>query len=138
MQDVILKPDPSKNDTVVLKKTLSCSYPNLPFNAALKKENEKLQLELQRSQANYDVSQCEVIQHLIGVTEAVASKSEPEKNIPVRSSKKAEYDYSDVSNDKEYSVNESYPKRSDDHTPSRLVLISLFSFGKRIIINCCS
>ncbi|CAL5345587.1 unnamed protein product [Camellia sinensis] len=47
VQDVILRPDPSNNDTMVLKKTLSCSYPNLPFNEALQKENEKLQLELQ-------------------------------------------------------------------------------------------
>lgn len=119
VQDVILKPEPSTNDTVVLKKTLSCSYPNLPFNAALKKENEKLQLELQRSQANYDVDQCEVIQHLIGVTEAVAANSVPEKNLPVRSSKKAESDYSDANSDKEYSVDESYPKRSDTRTTSR-------------------
>ncbi|WJZ86237.1 hypothetical protein VitviT2T_005715 [Vitis vinifera] len=119
VQDVILKPEPSTNDTVVLKKTLSCSYPNLPFNAALKKENEKLQLELQRSQANYDVDQCEVIQHLIGVTEAVAANSVPEKNLPVRSSKKAESDYSDANSDKEYSVDESYPKRSDTRTASR-------------------
>lgn len=119
VQDVILKPEPSTNDTVVLKKTLSCSYPNLPFNAALKKENEKLQLELQRSQANYDVGQCEVIQHLIGVTEAVAANSVPEKNLPVRSSKKAESDYSDANSDKEYSVDESYPKRSDIRTTSR-------------------
>lgn len=119
VQDVILKPEPSTNDTVVLKKTLSCSYPNLPFNAALKKENEKLQLELQRSQANYDVGQCEVIQHLIGVTEAVAANSVPERNLPVRSSKKAESDYSDANSDKEYSVDESYPKRSDTRTTSR-------------------
>ncbi|THG23703.1 hypothetical protein TEA_014387 [Camellia sinensis var. sinensis] len=42
VQDVILRPDPSNNDTMVLKKTLSCSYPNLPFNEALQKENEKL------------------------------------------------------------------------------------------------
>lgn len=119
VQDVILKPEPSTNDTVVLKKTLSCSYPNLPFNAALKKENEKLQLELQRSQANYDVDQCEVIQHLIGVTEAVAANSVPERNLPVRSSKKAESDYSDANSDKEYSVDESYPKRSDTRTTSR-------------------
>ncbi|KAJ9703792.1 hypothetical protein PVL29_005179 [Vitis rotundifolia] len=119
VQDVILKPEPSTNDTVVLKKTLSCSYPNLPFNAALKKENEKLQLELQRSQANYDVGQCEVIQHLIGVTEAVAANSVPEKKLPVRSSKKAESDYSDANSDKEYSVDESYPKRSDTRTTSR-------------------
>lgn len=77
-QDLILNPDPSNNHTVILKKTLSCSYPNLRFDEALQKENEKLQLELQRSQRIMDIGQCEVIQHLIGVTEAVAN-SLPEK-----------------------------------------------------------
>ncbi|XP_076910098.1 protein MID1-COMPLEMENTING ACTIVITY 1-like isoform X1 [Bidens hawaiensis] len=89
VQDVIMKPDPSHADTVVLKKTLSCSYPNLPFKEVIKKENEKLHLELQRSQANYDVGQCEVIQHLIEVTEVVASKSQHEQDSPKKSSKKA-------------------------------------------------
>ncbi|XP_076904115.1 protein MID1-COMPLEMENTING ACTIVITY 1-like [Bidens hawaiensis] len=89
VQDVIMKPDPSHADTVVLKKTLSCSYPNLPFKEVIKKENEKLHLELQRSQANYDVGQCEVIQHLIEVTEVVASKSQHKQDSPKRSSKKA-------------------------------------------------
>ncbi|KAL2520389.1 Protein MID1-COMPLEMENTING ACTIVITY 1 [Forsythia ovata] len=59
VQDVILKPDPSRKEAVALKKTLSCSYPNLHINEAIRKENEKLQLELQRSQANLDVGQCE-------------------------------------------------------------------------------
>ncbi|CAL5345594.1 unnamed protein product [Camellia sinensis] len=36
VQDVILRPDPSNNDTMVLKKTLSCSYLNLPFNESEK------------------------------------------------------------------------------------------------------
>ncbi|KAK4492989.1 hypothetical protein RD792_000040 [Penstemon davidsonii] len=74
VQDVILKREPSQHDAIVLKKTLSCSYyPNMPFKEALRKENEKLQLELQHSQSNLDVSQCEVIQHLLEVTEAVAN-----------------------------------------------------------------
>lgn len=77
VQDVILKPDP---DATVLKKTLSCSYPNLPFNEAIQKENEKLQLELQRSQACMDVGQCEVIQHLLDFTESVAVTSLSQKN----------------------------------------------------------
>ncbi|KAK1439216.1 hypothetical protein QVD17_05032 [Tagetes erecta] len=94
VQDVIMKPDPSHADTVVLKKTLSCSYPNLPFKEVIKKENEKLHLELQRSQAHLDVAQCEVIQHLIEVTEVVASKSQHDQDSPKKSSKKA-----DVSND---------------------------------------
>ncbi|XVF15957.1 hypothetical protein REPUB_Repub09cG0200600 [Reevesia pubescens] len=95
VQEVILKPEPSKNDSVILKKTLSCSYPNLCFNEALQKENEKLQLELQRSQANYDVQQCEVIQRLLDVTE-VAANSE-----------------------KGHSYDEGSPKKPDSRTISR-------------------
>ncbi|KAL6959909.1 Ca(2+)-dependent cysteine protease [Sarracenia purpurea var. burkii] len=118
-QTVILKPEPSINDTMVLKKTLSCSYPNMPFNEAIQKENEKLQLELQRSQANLDVDQCEVIKHLLDVTEAVAANSLSEKRSPIRNSKKAENDYSDVNNDKEHPYDESYTKESETHSTSR-------------------
>lgn len=121
IQDVILQPEPS-----VLKKTLSCSYPNLPFKDALKKENEKLQLELQRSQAIYDVNQCEVIQRLIDVTEAVAADSLPEKCSPEKSRKKIERNYSDANSDKEHSSDENYHKRSDSRVTSRSVF---FSFG---------
>lgn len=118
VQDVIMKPEPSKHDTVVLKKTLSCSYPNLPFDEVLQKENEKLHQELQRSQANLDVGQCEVIQHLLEVTEAVASNSVPEKGSPIRSSKKLEPNYSNVSSDKEHQ-DESYSKKNKDYSVSR-------------------
>ncbi|CAL5371339.1 unnamed protein product [Camellia sinensis] len=121
VQDVILRPDPSNNDTMVLKKTLSCSYPNLPFNEALQKENEKLQLELQRSQANLDVDQCEVIQHLIDVTEVVAANSQSEKSSPRRNSKKMEPNYSDVNNDKEHSYDESCANKSASHSTLRLL-----------------
>ncbi|KAL7223791.1 hypothetical protein ACSBR1_025275 [Camellia fascicularis] len=119
VQDVILRPDPSNNDTMVLKKTLSCSYPNLPFNEALQKENEKLQLELQRSQANLDVDQCEVIQHLIDVTEVVAANSQSEKSSPRRNFKKMEPNYSDVNNDKEHSYDESCANKSASHSTLR-------------------
>ncbi|XP_038723721.1 protein MID1-COMPLEMENTING ACTIVITY 1-like [Tripterygium wilfordii] len=104
VQDVIMKPEPSKTDTMILKKTLSCSYPKLGFNEALQEENQKLQLELQRSQAHLDVSQCQVIQHLIDVTEAVASNSLPDKSSPINGSKK-------VDSDKEDSFEESNPKK---------------------------
>lgn len=116
VQDVIMKPDPSHTDTVVLKKTLSCSYPNLPFKEVIQKENEKLHLELQRSQANLDVGQCEVIQHLIEVTEVVASKSQHEQDSPKKSSKKTEAQYPDVSSKKEVE-NESENKKP--HSTSR-------------------
>ncbi|KAJ7944132.1 Protein MID1-COMPLEMENTING ACTIVITY 1 [Quillaja saponaria] len=114
MQDVILKPEPL-NDTVVLKKTLSCSYPNLPFDKALKKENEKLQLELQRSQANMDMSQCEVIQHLLEVTESAAF-SRPEKCSPEKDLKKTDYIYSNA--DKDDSSEKSYHKKSTSRNTS--------------------
>ncbi|KAL0010853.1 hypothetical protein SO802_005961 [Lithocarpus litseifolius] len=117
VQTVILKPSPSQHDAMVLKKTLSCSYPNLPFNEALQKENEKLHLELQRSQANLDVSQCEVIQHLLEVTEVAAIV--PEKRSPEKAHKKVERNYSDASDDKGNSSDEGYHKRSDNRTTSR-------------------
>ncbi|OVA19973.1 Uncharacterized protein family Cys-rich [Macleaya cordata] len=117
-QDIILKPEPSKNDTMVLKKTLSCSYPNLPFESALQKENEKLQLELQRSQAHLDVGQCQVIQRLLEVTES-AAHSLPEKSSPIKTSKKVEPNYSDVDTDKGHTY-ESYHTPSDTRkAPSR-------------------
>ncbi|KAL8134810.1 hypothetical protein AgCh_009723 [Apium graveolens] len=118
IQDVIMKPEPSKHDTVVLKKTLSCSYPNMPFKEAIKKENEKLHLELQNSQAHLDVSQCEVIQHLIDVTEAVAVSSLPEKNLPVKKSTTLEPSYSNASSVKDH-YNDTYTKNTESRSTSR-------------------
>lgn len=63
----------SENDIIILKKSLSCSYPNLPFEKALRKEREKLQVELQQSQVNMDMGQCEVIERLMEVTDTAAS-----------------------------------------------------------------
>lgn len=123
VQNVILNRDPSVKDTVVLKKTLSCSYPNLPFNEAIKKENEKLQLELQRSQANLDISQCEVIQHLLDVTEVVASTSLPESP-PRKPTKEVARSYSDASGGDGHFDDEKYHKNSEKQAPSRLVLPS--------------
>lgn len=128
VQDVILNPDPSTNDAMVLKKTLSCSYPNLPFNEALRKENEKLQLELQRSQAHLDESQCEVIRHLIDVTETVAINALPEKNFPEKGHKKVEQNYSDANSDNERSSYEGDHTKSDTRTTSRLVFFR-FNFN---------
>uniref|UniRef100_A0A7N0RBK2 MCAfunc domain-containing protein n=1 Tax=Kalanchoe fedtschenkoi TaxID=63787 RepID=A0A7N0RBK2_KALFE len=82
VQNVILRPEPSPKDATVLKKSLSCSYPDLPFNEALRTESQKLRLELERSQANLDVGQCEVIQHLIEVTEVAALNTVPENSSP--------------------------------------------------------
>ncbi|GLT39282.1 hypothetical protein SLA2020_134800 [Shorea laevis] len=119
VQDVIMKPEPSKNDANILKKTLSSSYPSLGFNAALQKENEKLQLELQRSQANYDVGQCEVIQHLLDVTQAVAADTSLGNSSPKKESKKGEHKYTDSYSENDHSFHESSPKKIDSHTTSR-------------------
>ncbi|KAH9607405.1 hypothetical protein KSS87_017529 [Heliosperma pusillum] len=105
-QQVILKPVPCNNDTVVLKKTLSCSYPKCSFDEALRKENEKLRLELQRSQANLDVAQCEVIERLLEITQSAAAFSDTEKSLPVKNPKPIEPPHSD----EKYSRS---PKKSD-------------------------
>ncbi|WJX88429.1 Ca(2+)-dependent cysteine protease [Trifolium repens] len=122
VQTVFLKPEPNKEDTVVLKKTLSCTYPNFSFTEALKKENEKLQLELQHSQANMDINQCEFIQRLLDVTE-VAAYSLPEKLSPENSHKKVEYisqSYSDVNGSIGHSSDEKHHKNSDTLPASRV------------------
>ncbi|KNA22589.1 hypothetical protein SOVF_032510 [Spinacia oleracea] len=75
LQTAILNQKPSLADTVLLKKTLSCSYPSMRFEQALLEENEKLQMELQRSQSSMDLQQCQVIEHLIEVTEAASRHS---------------------------------------------------------------
>ncbi|XP_023539882.1 protein MID1-COMPLEMENTING ACTIVITY 1-like [Cucurbita pepo subsp. pepo] len=117
IHEVILNPEPSTDEAMVLKKSLSCSYPNLPFNKALQKENEKLQLELQRSQANLNVGECEVIQRLISVTESVAATSRHEKHSPERVHKVVENTHVDANNG--HSSDESYYKNNDTQTTSR-------------------
>ena len=129
MQDAILNPDPCSAQKQVLKKTLSCSYPKLPFSEALQKENEKLQLELQRSQVIMDVGQCEVIQRLFGVTEIIAS-SIMEKDTELKNSKHVESNYLDGSNGAGYPYDGSYHRQqSDSDTVSRSVP-GLLSFIK--------
>jgi hypothetical protein len=64
----------------------------LPFNEALRKESEKLQVELQRSQSTMDMGSCEVIQHLLGVTKTIASTiPEEDTNTKVSEGKDSNY-----------------------------------------------
>ncbi|KAI5418735.1 variant 3, Cell number regulator 13 [Lathyrus oleraceus] len=121
VQTVFLKPEPDQEDTIVLKKTLSCTYPNFSFTEALKKENEKLQLELQCSQANMDINQCEFIQRLLDVTQ-FAAYSLPEMLSPENSHKKVEYtnqNYFDVNGSKCHSSDEKQHKKTDTLSVSR-------------------
>lgn len=123
VQTVIMNPNPSHTDTAVLKKTLSCRYPNLPFKEVINKEKEKLHVELQRSQSNYDVGQCEVIQHLLEVTEVVASKSQHEQDSPKKISKKMEAQYSNVSSNND-------AEDEKPHSPSRSTSTAMVVYEK--------
>lgn len=108
----------------MLKKTLSCSYPNLPFNEALRKESEKLQVELQRSQSNMDMAQCEVIHHLLGVTRTVAS-SIPEENADAKVTKKTDSKCKKVNEDSAKSYDDDSPKKQKDaYIAPRLVSLA--------------
>lgn len=120
VQDALLNPDPCTNPTIVLKKTLSCSYPNLPFNEALRKESEKLQVELQRSQSNMDLGSCEVIQHLLGVTKTVESTI-PEEETNAKASEKKGSNYSESKGDsaKSFDDDDDYPKKQKDDYPKK-------------------
>lgn len=130
IHEVILNPEPSKDEAMALKKSLSCSYPNLPFNKALQKENEKLQLELQRSQAHLNVGECEVIQRLIDVTEAVAASSIHEKSSPDKAHKVVENTYVDANN--AHSSDESYYKNTDTRTTSRSAIFCFQHFNNKV------
>ncbi|GFP97711.1 cell number regulator 13 [Phtheirospermum japonicum] len=89
----------SQNDMIILKKSLSCSYGNVPFEKALRKEREKLEVELQHSQANMDVGQCEVIERLMEVTEN-ATSSVDERDSPRKTSRVTEPDEEHFSGEK--------------------------------------
>ncbi|KAK6118828.1 hypothetical protein DH2020_034917 [Rehmannia glutinosa] len=106
----------TESDLIILKKSLSCSYGNIPFDKALRKEREKLEAELQHSQANMDVGQCEVIERLMEVTEHAAS-SVAEKDSPRKVSQISEPD-------KEHFSSEKNTRKVDTSTRSREVIIS--------------
>lgn len=80
VQETILKSEPSDTDAVLLQKSLACSYPNLPFQEALQKEKDKLRVELQRMQEGMDLDQCDVIQHLIYVTDSANAYTKRRQN----------------------------------------------------------
>ncbi|CAL9085745.1 unnamed protein product [Musa textilis] len=114
VQDAILDRDPSTNHAAVLQKSFTYSYPNMPFDKALEKEREKLQIELQKS---HDIDQFEMIQHLIGVTQNVASTLE-EKCAQLKSPKKVDLNHSGANSYNENTFdNDNYEK--DTKTTSR-------------------
>ncbi|GER40843.1 PLAC8 family protein [Striga asiatica] len=90
----------SQNDMIILKKSLSCSYGNVPVDKALRKERKKLELELQHSQANMDVSQCQVIERLMEVTEYAATTPGQEHDMPCKASYTSDSDKEHFSSEK--------------------------------------
>ncbi|KAH9309339.1 hypothetical protein KI387_037250 [Taxus chinensis] len=88
VQETLLKSECTWSDTIVLRKSLSRRYPNLAFEEALQTENKKLQDELQQMVSFHKTEQCDVIKHLIDVTEMAAS-------IPSENGSKRFYQHSD-------------------------------------------
>ncbi|KAL8231693.1 hypothetical protein R6Q57_001471 [Mikania cordata] len=82
VKEVIVNPDPSNSDIAVLRRSFCHSYPNLPFNEVIKKENEKLHFELQNSQDNLNYGQSEIIQYLMEISQVFASNPQYEKDMP--------------------------------------------------------
>ncbi|XP_018677077.2 cell number regulator 13-like isoform X3 [Musa acuminata AAA Group] len=114
VQDVLLNPVPCKSQSMVLKKSLSCSDSSMSFDEALQKENEKLQMELQRSQTNLDVGACGLIQQLLGLTETMASAF-PENTVELKNYENVESASVDVLDGKEdYSSYGNYYSQQDD------------------------
>ncbi|KAL0543438.1 hypothetical protein IC582_018534 [Cucumis melo] len=113
IQDVILKPESIKNDATILKKTLSRSYPNLGLHDALQKENEKLQLELQISQSNMDVGQCQIIERLFDITEALSANYFIEKDLQRGIPTQHEYNYSDANGETTHAYDGNFHKNRD-------------------------
>ncbi|CAA0831063.1 Protein MID1-COMPLEMENTING ACTIVITY 1 [Striga hermonthica] len=91
----------SQNDMIILKKSLSCSYGNVPVDKALRKERKKLELELQHSQANMDVSQCQVIERLMEVTEYAATTPGGDQDMPCKASWTSDSDKEHFSSEKD-------------------------------------
>lgn len=116
IQDVILKPDSTKNDATILEKTLSRSYPNLGLHDALQMENEKLQIELQISQSNMDVGQCQIIERLFDITEALSANYFIEKDLQKGIPTQLEYHYSDANGETTHAYDESFHKNRDAST----------------------
>lgn len=110
---MILKPESVKNDASILKKTLSRSYPNLGLHDALQKENEKLQLELQISQSNMDVGQCQIIERLFDITEALSANYFIEKDLQRGIPTQHEYKYPEANGETAHAYDGSFNKNRD-------------------------
>lgn len=69
VQESLLKRDLSRKDSSRLSRQLSKRYPGLPVTEALRTENKMLRKELQIVKARMEVEHCNVIEHLLEVTD---------------------------------------------------------------------
>ncbi|CAM6089308.1 unnamed protein product [Calypogeia fissa] len=79
----LLKDARTRDDSVILQKSLSRSYPGYCLEKALQEENEKLRRELQKKQEQMDIDQCDVIEHLLEVTKTVNVPPEEQEKHPL-------------------------------------------------------
>ncbi|KAL3675146.1 hypothetical protein R1sor_025094 [Riccia sorocarpa] len=76
----LLKDERTISDSAILQRSLSRSYPGLGLERALQEENEKLRAELQQMRARMELDQCDVIEHLIEITEVLPTEEPPDDN----------------------------------------------------------
>ncbi|CAK9199735.1 unnamed protein product [Sphagnum troendelagicum] len=69
VQESLMKCELSRKDSCRLSRQLSKRYPGLPITEALRTENEMLRNELQIVKARMEVEHCNVIEHLLEVTD---------------------------------------------------------------------
>ncbi|KAL2649551.1 hypothetical protein R1flu_017679 [Riccia fluitans] len=67
----LLKDERTLSDSAILQRSLSRSYPGLGLERALREENEKLRAELKQMRARMELDKCDVIEHLIEITEVL-------------------------------------------------------------------
>jgi hypothetical protein len=79
----LLKDCRTRDDSVILQKSLSRSYPGFCLERALQEENAKLRRELERKQQQMDLDQCDVIEHLLEVTKTVNVLPEEQERHPL-------------------------------------------------------
>ncbi|KAE8709489.1 Protein MID1-COMPLEMENTING ACTIVITY 1 [Hibiscus syriacus] len=87
-------------------------------NARVRERLEVIEKDQHEYTLDEEDRRCEVIQHLLEVTE-VAATSVTEKSSSTKGSKKVERNYSDADSEKDHSYDANSPKKPDSRTTSR-------------------
>ncbi|KAH9309340.1 hypothetical protein KI387_037251, partial [Taxus chinensis] len=112
VHNAILNQESSIMNGTMLQKSLSHRYPDLGFEEALSKENEKLQVELRRSRC-FNSDQCDVIQHLIEVTESVVNIPSDKKHCRHSSCEEDNHPCADCCEEQGCTIDGSYVQKQD-------------------------